>query len=397
MQENNTGTTTYGYDNVGNLQSVTYPNGVVHAYSYDARNRLTNLGVTKGSSNLFGYNYTLDAAGHRTSVSELSGRTVNYTYDNLYRLTNETIAADPANVNGAVNYTYDPVGNRTQMSSTLPGVAAGLFNYNANDELTFDAYDANGNTTTSGGLSYVYDFENHLIQKGGLSIVYDGDGNRVSKTVAGVKTLYLVDTLNPTGYAQVIAEEAQNTAPTVPYVYGLERISQRRTVVINGTFTTQIRYFDYDGHGSVRGLTDPSGAVTDTYDYDAFGVLIHSTGTTQNVYLYSGEQFDPDLNLYYNRARYLNVSTGRFWTMDDFEGSDRSPLSLHKYLYVSSTRVIRGPGKPVSTSNAKHSRVYTSITLNTRNFLPLSAASCTKSIAHSWFAPVNAGLVKVQF
>ncbi len=161
-----------------------------------------------------------------------------------------------------------------------------------------------------------------------------GDGNRVSKTVAGVKTLYLVDTLNPTGYAQVIAEEAQNTAPTAPYVYGLERISQRRTVVVNGTSTTQIRYFDYDGHGSVRALTDTSGAVTDTYDYDAFGNLIHSTGTTQNNYRYSGEQFDPDLNLYYNRARYLNVSTGRFWTMDSFEGYNDNPLSLHKYLYV---------------------------------------------------------------
>ncbi len=57
-----------------------------------------------------------------------------------------------------------------------------------------------------------------------MNLLYDGDGNRVSKTVAGTKTLYRVDTLNPTGYAQIIAEEAQNTAPTVPYVYGLERI-----------------------------------------------------------------------------------------------------------------------------------------------------------------------------
>ena len=342
VQEGNTGTTSYGYDNVGNLQSVTYPNGVVHAYSYDNRNRLTNLGVAKGASNLASYGYTLDAAGHRTSVAELSGRTVNYTYDNLYRLTNETVAADPANVNGAVSYTYDPVGNRKQMTSTLPGVAAGLWNYDANDRFTAgDGYDANGNTTSSGGITAAYDFENHLIQKGGVTIVYDGDGNRVSKTVAGVKTLYLVDTLNPTGYAQVIAEEAQNTAPLVPYVYGLERISQRRTVVINGNFTTQIRYFDYDGHGSVRALTDPNGAVTDTYDYDAFGNLIHSTGTTQNVYLYSGEQFDPDLNLYYNRARYLNVSTGRFWSMDEFGGRPADPQSLHRYLYGANDPVSR--------------------------------------------------------
>ena len=71
-----------------------------------------------------------------------------------------------------------------------------------------------------------------------------------------------------------------------------------------------------------------------TYDYDAFGNLIHSTGSTLNNYLYSGEQFDPDLNLYFNRARYLNVSTGRFWTMDSFEGHYGEPLSLHLYLYV---------------------------------------------------------------
>lgn len=34
------------YDNVGNLASATYANGVVHSYGYDNRNRLTNLGVT---------------------------------------------------------------------------------------------------------------------------------------------------------------------------------------------------------------------------------------------------------------------------------------------------------------------------------------------------------------
>ncbi len=78
-----------------------------------------------------------------------------------------------------------------------------------------------------------------------------------------------------------------------------------------------------------------------TYDYDAFGNLIHSTGTTPNNYLFAGEQFDPDLHLYYNRARYLNTSTGRFWTMDPFEGDFQDPMSLHKYLYGSANPVSR--------------------------------------------------------
>jgi RHS repeat-associated protein len=92
--------------------------------------------------------------------------------------------------------------------------------------------------------------------------------------------------------------------------------------------------YGYDGHGSVRQLTNASGAVTDSYDYDAFGNLINSTGSTPNNYLFAGEQFDPALGLYYNRARYYNNTTGRFWSMDTYEGDRQSPLSLHKYLYV---------------------------------------------------------------
>src|SRR5437879_49192 len=54
VQENNTGTTAYGYDNVGNLQSATYPNGVVHRYSYDTRNRLTTLGEANAAQPVAG-------------------------------------------------------------------------------------------------------------------------------------------------------------------------------------------------------------------------------------------------------------------------------------------------------------------------------------------------------
>jgi len=36
----------------------------------------------------------------------------------------------------------------------------------------------------------------------------------------------------------------------------------------------------------------------------------------------------------FDRARYLNPQSGRFWTMDTFEGQQFDPPSLHKYLYV---------------------------------------------------------------
>jgi RHS repeat-associated protein len=114
-------------------------------------------------------------------------------------------------------------------------------------------------------------------------------------------------------------------------LYGLERISEKQS---SGT-----SFYGYDGHGSVRQLTNSAGAVTDTYDYDAFGNLINQTGSTPNNYLFAGEQYDPALSLYYNRARYLNTTTGRFWSMDSTEGGDKDPLSLHKYLYAEANPV----------------------------------------------------------
>jgi RHS repeat-associated protein/uncharacterized repeat protein (TIGR01451 family) len=336
------GTTTYSYDAAGNLSGFAYPNGTASTYTYDTLNRLTQMqsvcatGTACGTANqpIARYTYTLGAAGNRLSVAELSGRSVQYGYDDLYRITSETVAG-AAPQNGAVSYQYDSVGNRLQTTSTLPAIASGLLNYDTNDRISTVPFDDDGNQLNSGSGTNVYDFENHLVKSGSISFVYDGDGNRVAKTLGSITTSFLVDSNNPTGYAQVL-EELQNGTVTRTYSYGLELIDQHQ--VVAGTPTTS--FYGYDGHGSVRFLTSPTGAVTDTYDYDAFGNLISSTGTTPNNYRYAGQQFDPDLNLYYNRARYLDVRNGRFLSADMFEGDPASPLSLHKYVYVLNDPVL---------------------------------------------------------
>ena len=61
----------------------------------------------------------------------------------------------------------------------------------------------------------------------------------------------------------------------------------------------------------------------------------------QIIICISGQQYDPDLGLYYNRARYLNTGLGRFWTADTTEGNNKDPLSLHKYLYGADNPVNR--------------------------------------------------------
>ena len=86
--------------------------------------------------------------------------------------------------------------------------------------------------------------------------------------------------------------------------------------------------------------------------------MITAIGFTNNRYLYTGEQFDPNLGLYYLRARLMNPLTGRFWSTDSYEGRADDPVSLHKYLYTNADPANRiDPSghfslAEISTSNA---------------------------------------------
>jgi RHS repeat-associated protein len=334
--------TTYSYDAVGNLAGFLYPNGVQTTYTYNLVNRLTNVTGARGATTIAGYTYTLGPSGNRTAVTEASGRRVDYTYDELYRLRSETISADPAGPNGAIAYTYDRVGNRLTRVSTVVGIPDQSFAYDFNDRLDGEGYDNNGNTLTSGGRTFGYDFENHLTSAdGGVSFVYNGDGMRVAKTAGGVTTGFLVDDRNPTGYAQVL-EEVVGGAVERSYTYGLKLISQKQA--------SGVSFYGFDGHGSVRYLTDASGGVTDTYAYEAFGNLVAQVGATPNAYLYAGELRDPNLSLYYLRARYMDSAIGQFLTEDPELGNVTAPGSLHRYLYGASNPVcFNDPSGRLST------------------------------------------------
>ena len=203
-------------------------------------------------------------------------------------------------------------------------------------------YDLNGNTvrmtSPSKSALYVYNAENRLIratvQSGNNVSVeeyrYDYAGNRIAKSSEGEYTKYLLDINGELTY--VLAEMNFDNTEKCYYTRGDELISQER----NG----RTSFYLYDGHGSVVGLANESGVVTDTYCYDAFGNLLKSTGSAKNYYRYCGEQFDETTGLYYLRARYMDTSTGRFISQDTYQGDINDPVSLHKYLYCSSNPVM---------------------------------------------------------
>ena len=117
------------------------------------------------------------------------------------------------------------------------------------------------------------------------------------------------------------------------------------TRIISRTrFGEGTHFYLADGHQSTRQLTDSLGAVSASYTYDAFGVQLQASGTTSNDFLYTGEQFDPNIGFYYLRARYYSQKTGRFVSTDAYEGNIFDPISLHRYLYANGNPIdMRDP------------------------------------------------------
>jgi YD repeat-containing protein len=155
------GMTTAAYTATGRPASLAQPNGVNATYAYDSLDRVTSIAWQKSSAPPFQeWTYTYSSRGQRLTATDVTGRASSYGYDVASRMTSETVTGDSSGVsaNGTVGYSMDAAGNRLQRTSSLVAVNSQTFDYDANDELTTDAYDASGNTISSGGNTYAYDF-----------------------------------------------------------------------------------------------------------------------------------------------------------------------------------------------------------------------------------------------
>jgi RHS repeat-associated protein len=93
------------------------------------------------------------------------------------------------------------------------------------------------------------------------------------------------------------------------------------------------RYHLTDALGSVRGVTDGTGALVGTSDYAAFGAVRATTGTTSR-FGYTGEQTDPETGNSYLRARYLDPELGRFLSMDTVQPNAPGTQGYNRCSYA---------------------------------------------------------------
>ena len=266
--------TTWSYDPVSRLTQQLLANGVVVSNIYDNADRLLVLAnIGTGGTTLSSFAYTYDRVGNRTQVIELDGSVVTWIYDEMYQLTHEQ-RSGPSAYN--ITYTYDGVGNRTLMAKNG---ALTTYAYNSGNEIatsqtsagiTTYTFDNDGNQLTTLGpgnqlTTNTWDGENRLTTvalPSGITntFTYNGDGQRVQKQDSNGTTNGVWDRDNI-----LLETGAQNNTLAV---YTLEPDS-------DGKLVSQIRgvtdsYYLFDGLGSTRCIAGDSGAVTDTYLYSSF-------------------------------------------------------------------------------------------------------------------------------
>lgn len=275
--------------------------------------------------------FSYDADNRRTTLTLPNGIVATYGYDAANELTGITYASATNTSVGTLAYTYDAAGRRVGQSGTLasdilpsPTTANGVFDLD-NRQTSFNghalSYDADGNLTSDGVDTYVWNARNQLaqIQQNGTTLAsfsYDATGRRIAKTIDGVTTNYLYDGANA-------VQETQGTTVN-PILTGLavdERFARNE-----GSTRS---YFLTDALGSTVALANAGGTLLQQYQYDPYG-NVSTSGSATNPYQYTGREND-GTGLYYYRARYYSPAMGRF-IGEDSAGFGGGQLNFYAYV-----------------------------------------------------------------
>jgi YD repeat-containing protein len=327
----------YTYDSAGNLASVaTFPDltsatGNVTTYTYDSLHRKTKevdpsvTDARTGTAATPTTSWTYDGLGDVLTVTDPDGNATSFTYDNLGRKASEIDAlvdnGHGTNAHPTTTYGYDAAGNLVQVTDPLGNITTTAYDalgrvtsvtqadpddagaqtspvtsyvYDANGN-TLSITDPNGNVTTSS-----YDALNRQISRTD-PLVYDGisstnlhpvttygydlNGNLVSLTdPKGNQTTYAYDRLNQKTSETDPIPETGGTHPVTTYTYDLvgnliavtdplghttsylyDHLNRKIFEIDpspDGVAAGPVTQYTYDGLGDLLSVTDPDGNVT---------------------------------------------------------------------------------------------------------------------------------------
>jgi RHS repeat-associated protein len=327
--------TSFTVDALGRETRKELANGCVTTQVYDSAGRLTGVTNRKSTGDtISGFAYAYDKAGNRIGVVQANGDRTTWAYDKTYQLTHE-------HRNGHfafnVTYTYDPAGNRlvqedSGLRTTYTYDAANqiLTEQGATSTTTY-THDLAGNRTQKeapeGTTYYTWDEDNRLTvaqpPAGAITMTYSAVGARVKKETATETKSFLYD------FNNLLAELDDAGATDKLYTQTVEQYGD----LVSDHHVDHTDYYAYDALGSTDALLEDTEYLLARHAYRAFG-LDQSGADPNDAFAFVGRQGyfrDPEIDLYYVRARYYDPAAGK-WISKDRIGYYSGQPNLYAYV-----------------------------------------------------------------
>jgi RHS repeat-associated protein len=370
-------TTTYGYDAQGNRTSVTPPNASIGAttYTYDGLSRVKT--VTDGRGKVTTYTY--DRLGQVTGVSDSAGVSTTITYDQNGNVVTRTTGGS------STTGTFDTLNRKT--SEVLPGGAANNYGYDKSGNLisivdaggtTLYGYDdagrlisVNSPTATTGADTTTFAYSDPTtavpvsvatatLPAGGIiARTSDVSGKLVqvlAKTAGGAQVLKRTWSYSPGSVQHQRADSmaafttGATPATTTNYTYDVNgQLLEAKTV--NGTAGSNVRddVFTYDaaGNRTKRVRTDNSSAATTTTSaYNAnnqlcwrySGIVTAPTcggapsGATQYTYDLAGNQLSNPTATWDARGRLASLAGSLATVLSADDNNELTALGTSSFV-----------------------------------------------------------------
>ncbi len=346
----------YLYNAAGDITSWTVRQGAANTAStytlrYDSADQLSSALQKKVQSGavLKQYDYDYDAAGNRYTNQERSTITTS-NYNELNQLTSQngggklhfrgtvnepstvTVGGNAATVDGAGNFDgvvdVVPGNNTVSVVATDTNGNVKTNNYqvtaSSGSNRTF-SYDLNGNLTDDATKTYEWDAASRLV-----AINYTGTTNRSEFTYDGLsrrvkiveKTGNTVNSTKKFVWEGVTVAEQRNNSNAVVKRYYAQGV---QTVSGNTLF-----YYLRDHLGSIREMTNSTGAIKARYDYDPYGNRTKVSGGQDADFGFTGFYLHSGSSLNFSLTREYDAVAAR-WLSRDPIGEDGG-VNLYGYV-----------------------------------------------------------------
>lgn len=278
-------TTTYTYDYLGDLLSITDANSNVRNFTYDGLGRRLSAQDlhTATATTIPTWTYAYDAQGNQTQTVDPNGNTINYTYDALNRQALEKLGSTTK-----VTYSYDSCADGVGRLCTV--TAPSVTTTDTYNDLGLLASEIKTISSTNYETDYAYDRQGHqltITSPDSSKVIYTYNLAGLPETVqrkettdGSNKNVVTNFDYSPVGTVSTIAYANGATTTNTYDSTKLYRLTHKVTAV--GASNIQDISYTYDPVGNITAITDNS--TTDTkktisYGYDPLNRLTSYTVT----------------------------------------------------------------------------------------------------------------------